>query len=239
MQAMTQQPSPIRLNKFLASTTFLSRRGADQAISEGRVMIDGRVASTGMMVTGSEEITVDGHSVDARPHAQTIMLNKPRGYVVSRNGQGSRTVFDLLPEELHHLKPVGRLDKDSSGLLLLTTDGDLAESLTHPRYQKTKTYHVVLDKPLAPFHRQMIADMGVQLEDGPSQLGLERITDGNDKHWAVIMHEGRNRQIRRTFESLGYMVTSLHRIQFGTYTLGDLSSGKFVVVAEAPQTDAK
>ncbi|MGF7228873.1 MAG: pseudouridine synthase [Candidatus Saccharibacteria bacterium] len=230
---MTSQPStPIRLNKFLASSTFLSRRGADQAISEGRVHVDGHTASTGMMVTGLEDITVDGHAVDARPRTQTIMLNKPRGYVVSRNGQGSRTVFDLLPEELHHLKPVGRLDKDSSGLLLMTTDGDLAEQLTHPRYQKTKTYQVVLDKPLAPFHRQMIADMGVQLEDGVSQLGLERMEDGNDKHWLVIMREGRNRQIRRTFDSLGYLVTSLHRVQFGTYTLGDLSSGKFVPLAE-------
>jgi 23S rRNA pseudouridine2605 synthase len=154
------------------------------------------------------------------------MLNKPVGYVCSRNGQGSKTVYDLLPPEYQQLKTVGRLDKDSSGLLLLTNDGQLAQELTHPSQQKRKVYEVTLDKPLQPLHRQMISDHGVSLEDGPSKLELERQHDGDDTKWIVTMHEGRNRQIRRTFAALGYEVIQLHRTKFGNYQLGTLQKGK-------------
>lgn len=222
---------PIRLNKYLAQATDLSRRSADQAIAEGRVTIDGKPAQPGMTVLGTEQIMLDHTPVGQPRTQQTIMLNKPRGYVVSRNGQGSRTVYDLLPANLQHLQPVGRLDKDSSGLLLMTNDGSLAETLTHPRYQKTKIYEIKLDKPLAPFHRQMIADIGIQLDDGPSQLSLERMYDGDDYQWRVTMREGRNRQIRRTFASLGYTVATLHRTHFGNLALGTLSLGTFCPVS--------
>jgi 23S rRNA pseudouridine2605 synthase len=158
------------------------------------------------------------------------MLNKPTGYVVSRDGQGSLTIYDLLPPELHSLKPIGRLDKDSSGLLLLTNDGQLAQELTHPKYQKTKIYEVTLSTPLQPLHRQMISDRGLQLTDGPSKLELERITDGNDKDWRVHMHEGRNRQIRRTFAALGYSVQTLHRTHFGSYVLGSTKPAAYKTV---------
>jgi 23S rRNA pseudouridine2605 synthase len=147
------------------------------------------------------------------------MMNKPVGYVVSRNGQGSPTIYSLLPLQYHKLKPVGRLDKASSGLLLLTNDGNLANDLTHPSKQKVKIYEISLNLPLQPLHRQMISDHGIELEDGNSKLQLERREEGNDKDWTVTMHEGRNRQIRRTFGALGYDVTKLHRTQFGPYKL--------------------
>jgi 23S rRNA pseudouridine2605 synthase len=178
-------------------------------------------------VQDGDEVKLDGVAITPDVKKLTIMLNKPAGYVCSRDGQGSRTVYDLLPSELYRLKPVGRLDKESSGLLIMTTDGDLANELTHPRYQKTKVYEISLLKPLQPLHRQMISDYGVKLEDGPSKLQLDRLKDGDDTLWRVTMSEGRNRQIRRTFESLGYTVHTLHRITFGNYGLGNLEPGKY------------
>lgn len=217
----------MRINKFVALATGLSRRAADIAVSEQRVTINGASAALGSDVTSRDAVTLDGRPIQLPSRTTTILLNKPAGFVVSREGQGSRTVYDLLPPDLRSLKPVGRLDKDSSGLLLLTTDGDLANRLTHPRRQKRKVYEVILDKPLAPLHRQIIADKGIQLDDGRSQLGLERQTEGNDRAWTVTMHEGRNRQIRRTFQALGYTVTGLHRTVFGEYRLGELREGAY------------
>lgn len=222
--------APIRINRFIAQSTGLSRRGADTAIEQGRVTVNGQPPQQGQTISDSDVVTLDGQPVQATKTTTTIMLNKPVGYVVSRDGQGSRTVYDLLPAELQTLKPVGRLDKDSSGLLLLTNDGLLANELTHPSRQKTKIYEVKLDTPLAPLHRQMIAEMGVQLEDGSSKLGLDRLEEGNDYAWIVTMREGRNRQIRRTFSALGYTVKTLHRTQFGPYHVGNVARGAYVLV---------
>ncbi|HEX3569149.1 MAG TPA: pseudouridine synthase [Candidatus Saccharimonadales bacterium] len=208
----------MRINRFIASATGMSRRVADAAIRQGQVSVNDQPPQPGQDITNSDVVTYRGRRLRLAA-TQTIILNKPVGYVVSREGQGSRTIYDLLPPELHHLKPIGRLDKDSSGLLLLTNDGQLAQELTHPKYQKTKMYEVTLDAPLQPLHRQMIAEIGLQLEDGRSKLGLERLRDGNDTAWRVTMQEGRNRQIRRTFTALGYEVITLHRTQFGTYAL--------------------
>jgi pseudouridine synthase len=154
------------------------------------------------------------------------MLHKPVGYVCSRDGQGSKTIYDLLPTKLHQLKPVGRLDKDSSGLLLLTNDGELANRLTHPSFEKEKVYEISLDKPLARPDRAQI-EQGVLLEDGLSKLQVKPL--GNE-HWQVTMREGRNRQIRRTFSALGYRLQALHRTQFGTYRLGRIAPGEYTVV---------
>ena len=210
----------MRINKFIALATGMSRRAADAVIAEGRVRVNGQSTGVGTEVTTKDIITLDGNVVRADMPKTTIILNKPAGYVVSRDGQGSKTIYDLLPPEYHALKPVGRLDKYSSGLLLLTNDGDLANELTHPRYSKTKVYEVTLDKPLAPLHQQIISDHGIDLEDGNSKLTLEKLEDAQS--WKVIMSEGRNRQIRRTFAALGYTVTKLHRTHFGSYSLDDL-----------------
>jgi pseudouridine synthase len=214
----------MRINKFVAQATGLSRRAADQAIRDGRVTINGQPAELGDEVTDDLIIRLDDQLIELPAATITLILNKPVGYVSSRAGQGSQTIYELLPSEYHQLKPVGRLDKDSSGLLLLTNDGELANQLTHPRYAKTKIYDISLDKPLQPLHHQMINDLGVQLEDGSSQLSLQKL-DASSRNWQVTMSEGRNRQIRRTFAALGYTVTKLHRTQFGPYQLSDLQSG--------------
>lgn len=216
----------MRLNKYLAAGSELSRRKADEAIEQGRVLINGQRPTQGQDVSDTDAVTLDGRAITPAVKTVTIMLNKPPGVVVSRDGQGAKTVYDLLPPEYQQLNPIGRLDKYSSGLLLLTNDGRLAHELTHPSRQKTKVYQILLDKPLQPLHRQMISDHGLMLEDGLSKLQLDRQKEGDDIAWLVTMHEGRNRQIRRTFEALGYRVTHLHRTQFGPYALGNLPSGK-------------
>jgi 23S rRNA pseudouridine2605 synthase len=222
----------MRLNKYIASSSFLSRRKADEAIAEGRVTVNGVAPEQGMDISDTDVVTLDNRRITPSVKTLTIMLNKPPGVVVSRDGQGSKTIYDLLPPEYQQLNPVGRLDKYSSGLLLLTNDGKLTQELTHPSREKTKVYEILLDKPLAPLHRQMISDHGLQLEDGPSKLQLERQRDGDDIAWVVTMHEGRNRQIRRTFEALGYRVTHLHRTHFGDYLLDKLGRGKFLNISK-------
>ena len=149
----------------------------------------------------------------------------------SRRAQGDApTLYDLLPKELRVLKTVGRLDKDSSGLILLTNDGDFTFQMTHPKFFKEKVYEVKLDRDLEPLHQQMIGDFGVQLEDGISKLGLMRLDENKRDSWQVTMNEGRNRQIRRTFAALGYKVVALHRKQFGKYALSGLKSGEWTNV---------
>lgn len=219
----------MRLNKFIAHATGMARREADEAILNGRISVNGKVANIGQDVDGqSDIIKLDGKQITLPATTTVITLNKPIGYVCSRNAQAkdAKTVYELLPSDLRQLKTIGRLDKDSSGLILLTDDGDMAHKLTHPSFTKTKEYVIELDRPLAPLHQQMIADFGINLADGPSKLLLERLNDERTK-FRVIMHEGRNRQIRRTFAALGYQVVSLHRISFGSYQLGDLPSGKY------------
>ena len=221
----------IRLNKFLAEKIGLSRREADNFIAEGKVLINGKPAILGARISDSDEIIVNGKKIDNSPSKYIyLMLNKPVGYVSSRKAQGdAKTLYELLPKEYHALKTVGRLDKNSSGLILLTNDGDFAFSHTHPKFYKLKTYLVTLDKPLEPLHQQEISDFGIQLDDGPSKLFLSKLND-NRLEWQVEMSEGRNRQIRRTFAALGYEVIKLHRVEFGTYKLGDLKPGKFEIV---------
>jgi 23S rRNA pseudouridine2605 synthase len=194
--------------------------------------MNGTVPSLGARVHTGDLITVNGKplGLHAKPHTY-LALNKPEGYICSRRQQGETpTIYTLLPQEYQHLKPVGRLDKDSSGLLLMTNDGDFAHHMTHPSFIKIKHYDVILDQPLQPLHHQMISNIGVTLPDGISKLGLQRIKDGDDTRWTVIMHEGRNRQIRRTFAALGYGVTELHRTQFGPYALNDLRPGRFKII---------
>lgn len=216
-----------RLNKHLAFALGISRREADQLIEQGRVTVNGTIAILGTQVTPSAAILVDSQPLTQRKAHTYLLFHKPVGYICSRRRQGEvETIYSLLPEKYHHLKPVGRLDKDSSGLLLLTDDGDFAHEMTHPRYYKQKTYEVELSRDLEPLHQQMINDFGIHLEDGPSKLTLTRFTDTQRRSWQVVMSEGRNRQIRRTFAALGYEVVKLHRTHFGNYALGDIKPGE-------------
>lgn len=218
-----------RLNKFLALQLGISRRQADELIEKGRISINGKTAQLGERFKAGDEIKLGEKIISkTREEKKYVIFNKPRGYVCSRKKQGeNETIYAILPKEFSVLKPVGRLDKDSSGILLLTNDGDFAFQMTHPKFRKVKEYLISLDTPLQPIHQQMIADFGINLPDGKSQLGLERLDDSR-KNWKVIMSEGRNRQIRRTFSAIGYEVEELHRTVFGSYILPkDLNFGDF------------
>jgi 23S rRNA pseudouridine2605 synthase len=219
-----------RLNKYLAFQLGVSRREADSLIEHGHVRVNKEIAVLGSRHNDDDIVTVKGKAVGQDAIYEYIALNKPTGYVSSRKQQGEiPTIYALLPEKYHHLRPVGRLDKDSSGLILLTNDGDFAYQMTHPKFYKVKKYEVTLDIPLEPLHQQMINDHGIQLEDGESRLTLERADDSR-LNWIVTMHEGRNRQIRRTFGALGYNVTKLYRTDFGNYTLGELEQGSYKTI---------
>ena len=222
----------IRLNKFLAERLGISRREADDAIAAGKVTVDAKKAELGARIDidKNPNVCYNGKMVSLQAGYLYVALNKPRGVVCSKKSQdGGKTVYDLLPNKYRELKTVGRLDKDSSGLILLTNDGDFAFRMTHPKFVKTKIYEVKLERALEPLHQQMIADFGVQIGDGISKLGLERLDDTR-KLWRVIMHEGRNRQIRRTFGALGYTVVELNRLSFGSYMLDGLREGECVEV---------
>ena len=220
----------IRLNKFLAERLGVSRREADDLIVSGRVFVNGKPAELGRRVEETDEVRLGDEIVAHENNYIYLILNKPGGYVCSKRRQGETpTIFELLPEKYQKLKTVGRLDKDSSGIILLTNDGGFAFKMTHPKFLKTKVYVVELDRNLEPLHQQMVADFGVKLEDGVSKLGLMRLGEGADerKKFEVTMSEGRNRQIRRTFSALGYSVVKLDRVLFGKYSAEGLKVGEF------------
>lgn len=220
----------LRLNKFLAEQLGLSRREADDLIANKKVTINGAVAVLGARIDEQDEIFCNGKPVAHDVKYIYLGFNKPAGYVCSRKQQGDTpTIYSLLPAEYQALKTVGRLDKDSSGLILLTNDGDFAFQMTHPKFSKTKLYEVELNKPLAPLHQQEITDFGIEIGDGVSKMGLAKLSEDRKK-WQVALHEGRNRQIRRTFGALGYEVVVLHRTQFGPYQLSGLKPGEYIEV---------
>lgn len=225
---MNNQLNQIRLNKFLAERLGVSRREADDLIAAGRILVNEKPAALGARIDKNDKVCYNDKIVPFETDFLYIAFNKPVGYVCSRRAQGvAPTLYDLLPKQYRKLKTVGRLDKDSSGLILLTNDGDFAFQMTHPKFQKEKIYEVELDHPLEPLHQQMISDYGVMLDDGPSNF---LVIKNLDNSYIVKLSEGRNRQIRRTFAALGYKVTSLHRTQFGKYQLSGLAPGKCVII---------
>lgn len=220
----------MRVNKFIATHTEYSRRMADNLVSAGRVEINGTTASLGDTVIDSDTVNIDGHPINKVDIYLTGILHKPAGFVVSKNGQGSKTIYDLLPIKYHRLNPVGRLDKDSSGLLLMTNNGDLAQQLSHPKYDKSKVYDIELNKTLSESELKIINSKGVDIGDQRlSKFSIES-TSRYHAFYRATLKEGRNRQIRRTFEVLGYKVIRLHRVSFGPYKLGRIAEGKFTIV---------
>jgi pseudouridine synthase len=222
-----------RLNKFIANNTTISRRKADDLISSGKVSINGQVAVIGQAVEDSDRVSIYGKDIE-RSRSECVpilvMVNKPVGYVSSPDGQGSRSVYDLLPNEYVNLKIAGRLDKNSSGLMLFSDSGDLINQLTHPSFGKNKVYQVRIGRPLDRKDKEAIETGKVVLEDGISKLKLESI-EVNPTRWQITMQEGRNRQIRRTFAQLDYDVIVLHRIKIADYELGDLELGEHRQIA--------
>ena len=226
-----ETPEVYRLNKHIALQLGVSRREADNLIEKGTVTVNGTTATLGGRFSTGDIIMVNGKELRSDTAYEYIALHKPIGYVCSRRQQGDApTIYELLPPKYHNLKPVGRLDRESSGIILLSNDGNFAFTMTHPKFAKTKIYNVRLEDDLTPLHQQMISDYGIQLEDGSSVLQLERMNDTDRKSWIVTMKEGRNRQIRRTFGSLGYTVAKLHRTNFGNYALGDIKVGEYEIV---------
>ncbi len=234
----------MRINRYIAAATGISRRAADKLVQGNAVFINGLPAQLSDHATANDKVFVNKKQFFLPAETTTIMLNKPVSYVCSRDGQGSKTIYSLLPDEYRSLKPVGRLDKDSSGLLVLTDDGQLAHELTHPKFVKDKIYLVHLTHTLKGTDFDLITKKGVNIGDktlskfrlevhapdheaGEAHKTHDNCFAENNKDWIVTLQEGRNRQIRRTFSALGYTVKTLHRITFGDYFLLELQSGQF------------
>ncbi|MCR5469674.1 MAG: RNA-binding S4 domain-containing protein, partial [Prevotella sp.] len=215
---------PLRLNKFLANAGICSRREADEFIQAGVVTVNGQVVTElGTKILRTDEVKFHDQPVNIEKKVY-VLLNKPKDYVTtSDDPQQRKTVMDLVknacPERIY---PVGRLDRNTTGVLLLTNDGDLASKLTHPKYLKKKIYHVYLDKNATAHDLQQIAE-GVQLEDGEIKADDVQYAHPTDKKQVGIeIHSGKNRIVRRIFESLGYRVQKLDRVQFAGLTKKNL-----------------
>ena len=219
----------IRLNKFMANAGICSRREADEFIQQGLVKVNGEVV-TELGTKISHDDTVEyGEKVVALESKCYILLNKPKDCVTtSDDPNGRTTVLDLVKGACNErIYPVGRLDRNTTGVLLLTNDGDLASKLTHPKYVKKKIYHVWTDKDIAEEDMQRIAD-GIELEDGPIHADAISYATETDRNQAGIeIHSGRNRIVRRIFESLGYHVTKLDRVYFAGLTKKNLPRGRW------------
>src|SRR5574344_1198032 len=218
---------PIRLNKFLANAGICSRREADEFIQAGVVTVNGEaVTALGTKVLRTDEVKFNNQPVSLEKKVY-VLLNKPRNYVTtSDDPQERKTVMDLVKDACtERIYPVGRLDRNTTGVLLLTNDGDLASKLTHPKFLKKKVYHVFLDKPVAEADIQKIAE-GVTLEDGEVHADAIEYADDQDKSQVGIeIHSGKNRIVRRIFESLDYRVIELDRVQFAGLTKKNLRRG--------------
>ncbi|PLX73172.1 MAG: pseudouridine synthase [Desulfuromonas sp.] len=223
-----------RLHKVMAAAGYCSRRQAEQLIAAGRVTVDGRVAVIGEKVTPSTEILVDGRSLGDVQRRYYVLLHKPVGVVSTLSDpQGRQRVVDLVRDIPARLYPVGRLDLTTSGLLLLTNDGDLAQRLAHPRHEIDKTYLVRVRGHL---DRQAVSrlEQGVRLEDGltaPAKVAALR-NSGSHCWFELTIHEGRNRQVRRMCESLGYPVSRLARIGYAFLTLDGLEPGAYRLLTD-------
>lgn len=218
-----------RLQKVLARIGVASRRGVEDLIRQGRIEVDGLPATLGMRLIGGEEVLVDGRPVADEQAAVTYMLNKPRGVIsTARDERGRRTVLDLVPPT-PGLHPVGRLDRDSEGLLLLTTDGELTLRLTHPRYGHRKTYLVWCEQGTVPSPVLRRLERGVELEDGSARVLEARGRPGGCR---LVLGEGRKRQVRRMLAAVGFDVQRLVRTSIGELELGDLASGSFRELAD-------
>ncbi len=220
----------IRLNKYLADAGICSRREADVLIASGTVMINGKtVTELGTKVSPTDKVQYGGETL-RREKLRYLLLNKPKGFITtSDDPQNRRTVMQLVDKACdERIYPVGRLDRNTTGLLLFTNDGDLAKKLTHPKHNVKKIYHVVLDKSMAKKDMIQMVD-GITLDDGFIQADkVSYVAEGNDKKQiGVELHSGRNRIIRRIFEHLGYTVVKLDRVFFAGLTKKDLLRGKW------------
>lgn len=215
-----------RLNKFLAESGIASRRKADQLIEEGKVIVNGKPAKVGQTIDPvKDRIKVSGKPVE-KSKFEYVMFHKSKDSLTTKSDpEGRKTIYDILPPEFQHLHPIGRLDRATTGLLILTNDGDLTQRLAHPKFHVSKVYRVMLNKPLELEDAQVIAK-GVEL-DGVMTKSASINTMGDDGlNIEITISEGRYRQVRRMFEAVGYEVLKLKRTHFGPIDLGRLALGK-------------
>ena len=221
--------SSTRLNKYIASSGLCSRRKADELIEQGVVFVNGKkVTELGYLVDEKDKVFVNQKLVRPVKHVY-YKFYKPAGYITTCDDEkGRKTIYDLLPENLYNLKPVGRLDKDSTGLLILTNDGDLINELTHPSVKVPKIYIVSVDAKMHPHEFEQMAK-GIEIEPGKIAYADVTLLETDNKHtlMQIVLYQGMNRQIRKMIEYFGYEVKSLKRIQHATIQLEGLRRGEF------------
>ena len=218
----------MRINKYLASSGIASRRECDKLIQDGKVKINGKIAVLGAEVNDGDEVFVDGKQVVLKKN-EYYLLNKPKGYICSVSDEkGRKTVLDLMPENVGRIYPVGRLDYDSEGLIILTTDGELAQHLTHPSNNVPKTYLVKVEGKLTETDLNPIRS-GIEIDGYQTKKCKAHIVETNKEYTKahVTLYEGKNREIRKMFAAIGKEVTLLKRIKIGEISLRGLNRGEY------------
>ena len=218
----------MRINKYLASSGIASRRESDKLVQDGRVTVNGKVVSLGIEVSDSDKVCVDGKPVSIKKNEYYI-LNKPKGYICSvSDDRGRKTVLDLMPKNIGSIYPVGRLDYDSEGLLILTTDGELAQHLTHPSNNVPKTYLVKVEGRLTESDLNPIRS-GIEIDGYVTKKSKANIVETNKDFTKahITIYEGKNREIRKMFSAIGKEVSLLKRIKIGELSLKGLDRGEY------------
>lgn len=219
----------VRLNKYIASCGIASRREADELIKNGSVKVNGKVVSEpGVSVTKKDRVVVDKKLIQQEKKIY-IVFNKPPGYITTRKDEkGRKTIYENLPENLRTLRTAGRLDKDSTGLLILTNDGELIQKLTHPKAKVPKTY-LVTAKGKVTITDLLEFQKGIEIEKGKIAFaeGVILGYENNETALELVLYQGYNRQIRKMLEKVGHSVTMLKRVQHGCINLGGIKKGKF------------
>lgn len=221
--------SGMRLNKYIAASGLCSRRKADELIERGVVLVNGaKITELGFIVTDKDKVFVNRKLIRPVKH-EYYKFYKPAGYITTCDDEkGRKTIYDILPENLYNLKPVGRLDKDSTGLLILTNDGELINQLTHPSIKVPKVYVVSVNAKMHPHEFEQMAK-GIEIEKGKIAYADVTLLEADNKHtmMQIVLYQGMNRQIRKMIEYFGYEVKSLKRIQHATIQLEGLKRGEF------------
>ena len=218
----------MRINKYLASSGIASRRESDKLVQDGRVTVNGKVVSLGIEVSDSDKVCVDGKPVSIKKNEYYI-LKKPKGYICSvSDDRGRKTVLDLMPKNIGRIYPVGRLDYDSEGLLILTTDGELAQHLTHPSNNVPKTYLVKVEGRLTESDLNPIRS-GIEIDGYVTKKSKANIVETNKDFTKahITIYEGKNREIRKMFSAIGKEVSLLKRIKIGELSLKGLDRGEY------------
>jgi 23S rRNA pseudouridine2605 synthase len=230
-----------RLNKFIASSGLCSRRKADELIEEGKVYVNGKVVTElGFQVSEKDKVVINKQLIKPKRH-EYYKFYKPAGYITTSDDEkGRKTIYDILPKELKSLKPVGRLDKDSTGLLILTNDGDLINQLTHPSIKVTKVYTVSVEGKINQNDLETL-EKGIEIE--PKKMAYAQAMvlefDKNVTMLQVVLTQGLNRQIRKMFDYLGHPVISLKRIQHATISIEGLKRGQVKIIKPSQIKDLR